>query len=464
MTGTKNNIFRPLAWQIAPWRDKSFIMLLDGSAGGGKSHLAANKIDGFARKYPGATGLIIRKTRESMTNSTLLFYNTQVIAGDPSVQWKKQDKRFEYANGSIVAYGGMKDATQRESIRSIGQTGGLDIVWVEEATQLLLADLEELIPRMRGTAAPWVQIILTVNPDSSEHWIYKRLILGKEATRYRSRASDNEHNPDNYAEEVLGKLTGVRRKRLKDGLWVRTEGAVFETFDPDIHIIDEMPKGWKSWRKFRAIDFGFVNPFVCQWWAMDGDGRLYMYREIYFSERIVSDHAVEMFRLEAGLSRENIKEMRYEAETEDVFLYNLRKLAEKREKIDFTVADHDREDRETLKKAGIRTQNAKKSISDGIEHVQLRLRVQKDDRARLFFLQGALSEVDRKLVDQHLPISTVQEFPEYSYHDSADGKPNKEDPIDLNNHGVDTARYMVMAIDGGQSRKVKQHKENPFFS
>ncbi len=54
-------IFAPLPWQVEPWRDKSRVLLLTGSAGGGKSRLAAEKIHGACLKYPGAVWLMMRK-------------------------------------------------------------------------------------------------------------------------------------------------------------------------------------------------------------------------------------------------------------------------------------------------------------------------------------------------------------------------------------------------------------------
>jgi hypothetical protein len=79
-----------------------------------------------------------------------------------------------------------------------------------------------------------------------------------------------------------------------------------------------MPQGWQQWRKIRAIDFGYVNPFVCQWWAIDNDGRMFRYRELYMTGRTVKDHADKINLLSSGES--------YEA----------------------TICDHDAEDRATL--------------------------------------------------------------------------------------------------------------------
>jgi hypothetical protein len=76
---------------------------------------------------------------------------------------------------------------------------------------------------------------------------------------------------------------------------------VYEGWDRAVHLIDrfDIPA---DWRRIRSIDFGYTNPFVCQWWAIDPDGRMYRYREIYRTRRLVSDHAAEIRKLSAGES------------------------------------------------------------------------------------------------------------------------------------------------------------------
>ena len=222
--------YQPLNWQLAPLRDKSLIVLMTGAAGGGKSRCAAEKLHAFALKYPGSMGLMLRKTRESMTNSTVLFYERRVVGGDPGVRHYSSKLRFEYSNGSIVAYGGMKDEDQREQIRSIGQDGGLDFVWMEEATRFEESDFNEILGRMRGKAAAWRQILLTTNPDAPTHWIKTRLIDKGQASPYYSNALDNPHNPPEYA-AALAQMTGIQALRLRDGKWVQAEGVVYPNWD-----------------------------------------------------------------------------------------------------------------------------------------------------------------------------------------------------------------------------------------
>lgn len=408
-------IYMPLPWQIAPWRDKSPILLLTGSAGGGKSRVAGEKLHGYLKKYPGCTGLMLRKAREYGSKSIVPFMQKTVIGSDPTVRMRKVDTSFTYANGSILYWGGMRDDSQREGLRSIGPDGALDIVWIEEANQFTENDFNEILARMRGKSAPWQQVILSCNPDDPNHWINQRLILGGEASVYYSGAKDNPHNPPGYT-EFLNKLTGVLRTRLVEGRWSQAEGVVYDGFDPAIHVI-EWFKIPSHWPRYRSIDFGYTNPFVCQWWALDDDGRAYLYREIYRTGKLCEDLA---------------KEIKYLSHNENIVQ---------------TVADHDAEDRATLERHGVYTVPANKSVSPGIQAVTARLQKAGDGRPRLFILRGALTDEDPALKSRRAPHSTEAEITGYIWQKAPDGKPIKETPLKQNDHGMDAMRYMMMALD-----------------
>jgi phage terminase large subunit len=393
------------------WRDKNLVVLATGSAGGGKSRAAAEKVHAYLLKYAGATGLMLRKAREYCKASIVPFMAQSVIGDDPRVTMIKSENRFVYENGSVLWWGGMKDDDQREALRSIGQEGGLDIVWMEEANAFSELDFEELLARMRGRAA-WPQVIMTTNPGAPSHWIYKRIIQGGEGSVYYSGAADNPHNPAGYI-DTLNRLTGVLRSRLVEGRWVQAEGAVYDEWDDAVHLIDPFPIP-SDWRRFRSIDFGFTNPFVCQWWALDPDDRMYLYREIYMSGRLVEDHARQIVALEQG------------------------------EAIDWSVSDHDAEDRATLERHGVYTNPARKEVSPGINAVKQRLRVQEDGKPRLYLMRGALVEEDTRLREAKKPVSTLEEMTGYVWQKSADGRPVKEQPVKLDDHGMDALRYAVM--------------------
>lgn len=222
--------YAPLNWHYPVLRDKSPVLLATGSAGGGKSRVLGEKGHMFNLKYPGATGLIVRKTREAASRSCVPMMWETVMGGERSgVLFNQSDHIFRYPNGSVIYTGGMKDEGQREAIRSIGGKGAVDWIWIEEATALTLEDFQECKARLRGNAAPWVQIMLSTNPGPPTHWINQQLIVGGEASVYYSSARDNPYNPASYL-TMLDTLTGVQYQRLVLGLWVQSEGAVYDNF------------------------------------------------------------------------------------------------------------------------------------------------------------------------------------------------------------------------------------------
>lgn len=396
------------ALRLLRCRDKQ--VLIEGPAGTGKSVALVTKIDAALRRWPGSRGLIVRKTRASMTQSVLVTYEEKVLpVGDPikSGPQRAQRAAYAYPNGSELVVGGMDNADRIMSTE-------YDIIGVVESTELEEDDWEKLTTRLRNGVMPFQQLAGDCNPGAPTHWLNQRCNLGQ-TTRILSRHEDNPSVTDEYL-ETLRALTGARRARLYEGKWAAQEGLVYPEFG-DANLLNEMPAGWESWRKVRSIDFGYTNPFVCLWGAVDGDGRLYVYREWYKTGMIVSDHAERILALSTG------------------------------ERFEATVADHNREDRETLHKAKVHTIPARKDITLGIQAMEKRIRPAGDGKPRLFLLRSALVEADPALVEAKRPYSTEQEFGEYIWPKDKEGKPIKEVPEDLNNHGMDALRYMVAHLD-----------------
>lgn len=404
-----------LPWQVPAWKDKSPIVLLTGAAGGGKSRLAAEKVNTYLCKYPDSVGLVMRKAREYCKKSVVPFLEYTVQGKDaPYVDYKRSEMIFEYTNGSVLYVGGMKDNNQREAIRSIGQEGGLDICWLEEANAFTIDDYEEVLPRMRGRATNWSQVILSTNPDDTYHWINTRLIQGGEAAVYYSSYRQNPYLPESYL-ETMDKLTGIRRQRLRDGKWVRAEGVVYDEFDPRIHIIDPISR---SGRYLAAVDWGFTNPGVIQVWFVDGDGRMYLVEEVYQTKQLLSWWVKEAVRLN----------QKYRIER-------------------FICDPAEPGNIEEFVKAGLIASGGDNRISYGIDKVKARLEVAGDGLPRLFICQGAVQLPDSSLTEVYKPASTEQEFSSYIWPKGIDGKPMKEIPVDENNHGLDALRYLCVHLD-----------------
>jgi Phage terminase large subunit len=309
--------FSALPWQIAPWRDRSPVLLLTGSAGGGKSRLAAEKLHGFCLKYPNATALLIRKARVSITNSTAELLRRVVIGDDVRVVHVPSKSRFEYRNGSVLMYTGLDDDGQRQRLRSIGTMGGVDIAWMEEATEFEEDDFNAVLARLRGNAAHWRQVMLTTNPDAPTHWIYRRLIAGREAMVYYSSAMDNRHNPDDY-QGRLASLTGVEGDRLARGQWAQATGLIFDTWTDPGNVTDDAEYVEGAGPIFWAVDDGYsagsaprtvgidptthhyvgdAHPRVFLLVQQRDDGRLCVFAEHYACLKLSDAHIDEVLAL-----------------------------------------------------------------------------------------------------------------------------------------------------------------------
>lgn len=436
--------FEPLPWQVAPWKDRSPVLLISSGAGTGKSWMYLHKINAFCLRFPGALGLVVRKFAESLKNSVLPTLK-QIVP--PQVKHAKNDNRFEYPNGSVIVYGGMKDKQQREKIRSVAnKTSGVDIALMEEGTGFVEDDYEELAGRMRGIAAPWTQIGLITNPDAETHWINQKLIrkfhsgLSSGLSCYFPRCEDNPTLTPAYLER-LRNLTGVRRARLYEGKWVRAEGTVYgASWDASVHIVEWFPIP-AGWRRIRAIDLGFVNARVCLWIAIDDDGGMWVYRQIYRTRQRATDFAKEIIRRSAG------------------------------ESIEATVCDHDAAERADLEAEGVITIAANKAVSRGIQAVEQRL-LGLGNGPRLHFLRGSLVAEDEQLRADFKPCSVEEEFDVYVWAKNGDGSVNKEEPKKEHDHGLDALRYGVMyedrdALDpadlpGEQIREIMRRTQTQF--
>lgn len=439
MATRTTRIWKPLEWQIAPWRDKSLIMLLTGSAGGGKSMLAAAKLHAFMLKYPGATGLMTRKTRQSMTNSTVLFFEREIA--QRTCTHVPSKNRFEYPNGSILTYGGMADEEQREQIRSIGQSGGADIVWMEEANRNTEDDFNEILARLRGTAAPWRQVILSTNPGAPTHWIKRRLIDGGEAHVYYSSANDNEYNPAEY-QAILEHMTGVQYERLVLGKWTQAEGAVYSTWDASKMIVDD--DKLREWgviegmayplpvlnrkviqKVLVGVDWGYTNPGVLLVLAVDNDGRVYVVHQVIRTGKLI----------EWWVKRAQFIQKHFQP---DAFICD---PAEPAYILQF-------------RQAGLLSIEANNDIEAGIQAVQKLMVVDVHGRPRFCVRKGSCADPDPVLLAAKKPATLEDEIGGYQWHDTLDGRPVKEVPIKVNDHALDGLRYPVYHLAGHGSQKL----------
>lgn len=459
LTLEHNYVARGACLQIFSMKDPE--LLISGPAGTGKSRACLEKVLMMCLRTPNLRAAILRKTLASLGSTALVTWRNYVakeaLATGECVYYggsAQEPPQYRFRNGSTVTIGGMDRPTRIMSSE-------YDIIYVQEATELTLEDIEFINTRLRNWRVSFQQLLMDCNPAGSTHWLKRRANDGK--TRLiESRHEDNpvlfSINPKTGLHEVtekgaayiakLDSLTGVRHKRLRLGLWVSSEGIIYEGYDPVKHLIDweydengnriELPDDWE---RYWVIDFGFVHPFVCQWWAVDSDGNAFMYREIYYTHRTVEEHAATML---AQVS----------TTTEEKWWDHFNKVWRKRKQTVWheprptaIICDWDAQARRTLEKhLGMGTQAANKDVDTGIDLVQERWKVFPDGTTRMFYMRDTLVEKDPRLVEDLRPTCTHEEIADYRWKIMPDGR-TKSEPVKQDDDGMDTTRYFVMHLD-----------------
>jgi PBSX family phage terminase large subunit len=409
--------------------------MMAGPAETGKTFATLYRLDTLLRETPKAQGALIRKVAADIAPTVLRTYQRVVaLSGSGATPYGgNKPEWYDYPNGARLWIGGMDRPGKVLS-------GERDFVYANQAEELTLEDWETLTTRVtgRGAVTDTPMMFGDCNPGPPTHWIINRPSMQVLYSRHEDNPTlyDDAGNLTEQGKRttrILDALTGVRYKRLRLGLWVSAEGTVYD-FDRSVHLIDRFPIP-SDWSRIRSIDFGFTNPFVCQWWAQDPDGRLYLYREIYMTNRTVKVHAEQIKRIEQWYAADG-------SENPD------------RERIMLSVSDHDAEDRATLAEHRIGTQAANKAVSPGIQRVQEQMKVMGDGKARLFIMRDSLVERDEELALHHKPVCTEQEFDMYAWPKGADGKPMKEEPVKDHDHGMDAMRYAVMRLFGSRANSA----------
>ena len=111
--------------------------------------------------------------------------------------------------------------------------------------------------------------------------------------------SDNPYlTRDGKYERMLQSLPPIERKRLLEGDWWAVEGSAFPEFRLDTHVVSpfDIPR---SWKRFRAIDYGYSAPSCCLWMAISPeDGTVIVYRELYQKGLVAEALAEKILEME----------------------------------------------------------------------------------------------------------------------------------------------------------------------
>lgn len=282
-----------------------------GARGGGKSFAVRIKAVILCYVHAGIKVMIVRKTNTELTANHIKPLKKLLKIGkkDQLAKYNDSKKEITFPNGSEILF------RYCDSEQDVDRYQGteVDVLALDEATQLSQAQIEALCACVRGVNAFPKRTYYTCNPGGKGHGYIKRLFIDKiyEANEkpedysfIQSLVTDNkalmEKNPE-YVRR-LEVLPPKLRQAWLEGRWDVFEGAFFEEFrstpdpqachDAGISVEEALQEHrWthvvapfnipSSWKIYRSYDFGFGKPFAVNWYAVDYDDTAYMILELY---------------------------------------------------------------------------------------------------------------------------------------------------------------------------------------
>jgi PBSX family phage terminase large subunit len=369
-----------------------------GGVGAGKT-LAGALLAIDAAFGRGESGTIVAPTYPMLKDATMLtffdlVYGSVYLKGIQ--QYNKQDHTLLLYNGARITF---RSGEHPDRLRGPNLTWA----WLDEAALMKKQVWMVTVGRLRvGNRRAWA----TTTPAGFnwvwEHWVDRQR---SDYELFRASTRENIYLPEGYVRDLEDTYSEEYSAQEIDGEFVAFEGLVYKEFRHAIHVTDDDPPPGHT--RVRGIDFGYTNPFVCLWAAVDEDGRVLIYDEHYEAGQLLSYHSA--------------------------------RIKERTDAYRWTVADHDAQDAAELASWGIYTNPAKKDVTTGIQRVKEYLQVKGDGRPRL--------RIHKRCKN------TLREMASYRWQEVKNGAP-REVPAKEDDHAMDVIRYILAELNGPRVRKV----------
>lgn len=283
-------------------------VLYGGAAGGGKSHAIC--WDAFMRcmKFPGTHAYLFRRTYPEL-EKTLIAKMIEIVPKKLG-RYLSSSHEMRFINGSIAHFCYVSDEGA-----GLLQYQGAEIQWLyfDELTHFTQQMYNFIKTRVRaakklgvtpiircasnpgGPGHSWVKQYFVDATDVGKH-IYEKHVESEDLGTTKvvrieyipARATDNPHITQDYIFELEQKPVKLR-DALLHGKWDAFDGQAFPEFEDDpehykdmcwTHVIEpfDIPP---YWTRYVSFDHGYSRPFSFGVWAVDPDGRVYRYKELY---------------------------------------------------------------------------------------------------------------------------------------------------------------------------------------
>lgn len=175
----------------------------------------------------------------------------------PSIVEHTKGSNYCHIMGREVQLVGFSDKRSEAVIRGLTLAGA----YVDEATLMPEHTFVQLLGRLSVEGA---KLFTTTNPDSQSHWMRKKYLARLSALPdwrvFHFTMRDNPSLSPAYVAAKAREFTGLWYRRFILGEWVSAEGAIYDSWDEQRHVVP-----WADLPPLQrllgvGLDYGTTNP------------------------------------------------------------------------------------------------------------------------------------------------------------------------------------------------------------
>jgi hypothetical protein len=313
------DVFGLLAFEPNPGPQTRFLTLPDenldvlygGAAGGSKSTSLLLYALRACTRYPGLQAFWFRRTFPELQQSVLRMLARYQFGKPLNARWNEGKHELRWANGSVLTFGHAKNIQEASALLS----AEINLLLIDERTTIPPGLVDRLYSRVRSGVAgvPCLGIRSATNPGQIGHGRVKADYIkptdhgqveiaedrhGRRRIFIQAKVTDTPQLGEEYRKSLAG-LDEKLRKAYEEGNWDTFEGQMFPELTWDRHVVEPFTIPG-TWLRLAGVDWGFAKPWAVAWFAVDEDGRVYIYRELYETGVGETDQARRILAAEAG--------------------------------------------------------------------------------------------------------------------------------------------------------------------
>lgn len=390
-----------LTWwmpDVSPYADYNGV-IAEGSIRSGKT---IAMIDSFLMwslsNFSGQNFILGGKTIGALKRNVLNpMFQILVSKGIPYRYIRSDDPRIEIGSNIYYIFGGDNERSQ-DKVQGLTAAGA----YLDEVALMPRSFVDQVMGRCSVEGAKY---FFNCNPGHPKHWLKTEYIDKAEEKKFlvlHFTMDDNLALSDSTKERLKSMFSGVFYLRNIEGLWVIAEGLVYEDFKEDVHKvskkeIDDMLQRGDFHTFIGGTDWGYTSPMVGLVIGITRDKKAYIIDEFYKTKQA----------------------------TENLGEWYLKKEKELGKKLRAIFCDDAEPDRiMTLKKMGLRAVPANKELNAGLNTCMTMFR-----NNRLYVCETC--------------VDTINELMTYRYPEKDDPKAKRDEPLDEDNHAMDSMRYAL---------------------